>query len=131
MTFIFTPGKQGITLLSPSTSPKARLANLCPGKSPGYLGVLGQLRMFHRICLVAHIHMLSLFPLALARIFSSNTGGNLIPRTEFLLTIMKSKIPKFQKTTFQTAKAFFFLNLYISSSPDLELIYCNQEVTVK
>lgn len=107
--FYFHSWKARNCLLSSSTSPKAPLANLCPGKSLGYLG---QLRMFHRICLVAHIHMLSLFPLALAggsaRIFSSNTGGNLIPRTEFLLTIIKSKIPKFQKTTFQTAKDFFF-----------------------
>lgn len=56
-----------------------------PRKSPSSLGVLAQLRMFHRICLGSH--MLSLLPLALtgssSRIFSSNTGSNLIPRTGF------------------------------------------------
>lgn len=37
--------------------------NFMLGKSPSYLGVLSQLRIFHRICLVPH--MLSLLPLIL------------------------------------------------------------------
>ena len=87
MAFIFTPEKPEIALLSSYTSQKAFLANLFPGWSPSHLGILGQLRMFHGICLVSHV--LSLLPLALtgssARIFLSNTGGNLIPRTYFNL----------------------------------------------
>lgn len=60
MAFIFTPGKQKITLLSSCTSLKVLLANLFPGWRPSHLGVLGRLRMFRGICLVSH--RLSLFP---------------------------------------------------------------------
>lgn len=130
MTFIFTPGKQGIALLSLSTSQKAPLANLCPRKNPSYLGVLGWLRMFRKICLVSHT-------------LTSSSGSYRYFCKDFfishrwqldiknLILTYYNEIQNTKASEDISENKSLFKNLYISSPPDLEFIYCNQEVTVK